>query len=185
MRTPLAVLAGIVVVALVSTAGDAVWYGLGVEHRMTAGILHGAVLLTAVGGVLGVAAGRLAAGLPLGAAAGVGGALVYYALAPVIGQSAMVAAWAALWIMLAVLDGVVLRRGARSAAEMLARGLVAALVGGLAFALVVGVIWGRPGAGGRNYLVTFAAWVVAWAPGLLALTVGAGRRPGPSRPATA
>lgn len=171
MRSSLAILAGIAVVALVSTLGDAAWYGLGVRHRATAGILHGAVLLTAVGGVLGAHAGRFMAGLPLGAAAGVGGALVYYALAPAVGQAAMVIAWAALWVLLAVLDGRVLRRGVRSTAEMLTRGLLAALAGGLAFALVVGIIWGRPGPDGRNYLLTYAAWVVAWAPGLLALTL--------------
>jgi hypothetical protein len=67
---------------------------------------------------------------------------------------------------------------------MLTRGLIAALAGGLAFALVVGTIWGRPGPEGRNYLVTFGAWMVAWAPGVLALTVRStppgrvGRHPG-------
>ena len=81
---------GILVVALVSTGGDWVWYELGVRHRATAGILHGAVLLTAVGGVIGAAAGRVLRGLPLGAAAGVGGALVYYALAPALGYAAMI-----------------------------------------------------------------------------------------------
>jgi hypothetical protein len=171
MRSIVGVLIGIAVVALVSTMGDIVWYGLGVEHRATAGIVHGAVLLTAVGGVLGVSAGQLVRGLPIGTAAGVGGALAYYALAPVLGgQAAMVAAWAALWVLLAVLDGRLLRRGRRSAAEMLTRGLVAALAGGLAFALVVGTIWGRPGPEGRNYLTTFCAWMIAWAPGILALT---------------
>jgi len=173
MRSVVSVLIGIGVVAFVATMGDVVWYGLGVEHRITAGIIHGAVLLTAVGGVLGTAAGnQLVRGLPLGTAAGVGGALAYYALAPMMGpQAAMVAAWAALWVLLAVLDGTLLRRGTRSTAEMLSRGLLAALLGGLAFALVVGTIWGRPGPEGRNYLVTFGAWVVAWTPGILALTV--------------
>lgn len=170
MRTSLA---GIAVVALVSTLGDLAWAYFGIPHQATAGVLHGAVVLTAVGGVLGAAAGRLVAGLPLGAAAGIGGALVYYALAPAMGQSAMVAAWATLWVLLALLDGRFLRRGKRSTAEMLARGFLAALAGGLAFALVVGVIWGRPGAGGRNYLLTYGAWLIAWAPGILALTIGA------------
>lgn len=177
MRSVLAVLGGIAVVALVSTLGDAAWYGLGVQHRVAAGIIHGAVLLTAVGGVLGLHAGRFLAGLPLGAAAGVGGALAYYALAPALGEAAMVVAWAALWVLLALLDGRVLRRGARSAAEMLTRGLLAALLGGLAFALVVDVIWGRPGPGGRNYLLTYAAWVAAWTPGVMALTLWGHRPP--------
>jgi len=163
-------LAGIVVVALVSTLGDLVWYSLGVEHRMTAGIIHGVVLLTAVGGVLGAAAGRLVAGFPLGMIAGAGGALAYYALAPVIGWSAMIVAWAALWMLLAWLDGRFLRGGLRSSREIVTRGVLAAVLGGLAFSLVVGMLWGRPPAGGRNYLLQFAAWAFAWAPGIVALT---------------
>jgi len=163
-------LSGIIVVALVSTLGDLAWYSLGVEHRMTAGVIHGVVLLSAVGGVLGAAAGRLVAGLPLGMIAGAGGALAYYALAPLLGWSAMVVAWAALWMLLAWLDGRFLRTGARSSREILARGAVAAVLGGLAFYLVVGMLWGRPPAGGRNYLLQFGAWAFAWAPGIIALT---------------
>jgi hypothetical protein len=48
--------------------------------------------------------------------------------------------------------------------------MVAAVAGGIAFALVRDVLWGRPPVEGRNYLVQFAAWAFAWAPGLLALT---------------
>jgi len=162
-------LLGIAIVAAVSTLGDFVWYSFGVEHRMTAGVIHGVVLLTAVGGVLGAAAGRFVAGLPLGMAAGAGGALAYYALVPVIGQAAMIAAWAALWVLLAFFDGTLLRRGARPTAEVLTRGVVAAILGGLAFYLVVGTLWGRPPAGGRNYFIQFAAWAFAWAPGIVAL----------------
>jgi hypothetical protein len=164
------VIIGIAVVALVSTLGDYVWSAFGVEHRMTAGVIHGVVLLTAVGGVLGAAAGRFVTGLPIGMAAGVGGALAYYALVPVIGEAAMVAAWASLWILLAFFDGKVLRRGGRSTNEILARGVTAAVFGGLAFYLVVDTLWGRPPEGGRNYLVQYAAWFFAWAPGLLSLT---------------
>jgi len=82
----------------------------------------------------------------------------------------MLAAWAALWIMLAWLDARVLRRGARGTREMLTRGALAAVLGGLAFYLTVDTLWGRPPAGGRNYAVQFAAWVFAWAPGIVALT---------------
>ena len=163
---------GLAIVALVSTLGDLVWYSFGVEHRMTAGVLHGVVLLTAVGGVLGASAGRLVVGLPTGMAAGVGGALAYYALVPVVGRAAMLAAWAALWILLAFLDGRLLRRPPRAAPEVLTRGVLAAVFGGLAFYLVVDTLWGRPPAAGRNYLMQFAAWAFAWAPGLAALMLG-------------
>ncbi|MEZ5317534.1 MAG: hypothetical protein R2752_09060 [Vicinamibacterales bacterium] len=168
----LAIVIGILVVAAVSTTGDWIWYDLGVTHRMAAGVIHGAVLLGAVGGVLGAAAGRLIAGLPIGAVAGVGGAMVYYLLVPAIGQVAIVAAWAAVWILLAWLDGTWLRRRSRSTVEILSRGVLAAFLGGLAFSLVLGTLWGRAPAGGRNYLLQFAAWTFAWTPGILALTLG-------------
>ena len=165
-----AALAGILVVAAVSTLGDFLWYALGVEHRIVSGVLHGIVLLTTVGGVLGAVAGRFAAGLPLGMAAGLVGALSYYALVPAIGQAATIAAWTVLWMMLAFLDGKLLRRGARQAPEILTRGAIAAIGSGLSFYLVVGTLWGRLPASGLDYLVQLAAWAFAWAPGLVALT---------------
>ena len=57
------------------------------------------------------------------------------------------------------------------------RGVLAAVFSGVAFFLVMNTLWGRPPATGRNYVVQFAAWVVAWAPGLLALTLDRRGRP--------
>ena len=162
-------LIGIVIVAAVSAAGDYVWYEIGVEHRMWAGIVHGAVLLTAVGGTIGAATGRAFAGLPMGAVAGVAGALTYYALAPVLRSAAMMVAWASLWVVLALLDGRVVRRVKRSVRTCLIQGASAALLSGVTFYLVVGSLWGRPPAGGRNYALQFAMWAIAWAPGILAI----------------
>ena len=45
-------LIGILFVAAVATAGDYVWFEIGVRHRAIAGAIHGAVLLGAVGLVL-------------------------------------------------------------------------------------------------------------------------------------
>jgi len=169
-------LIGIVVVAAVSAAGDYVWYEIGVEHRMWAGILHGAVLLTAVGGTLGAASDRTVAGLPIGTVAGVAGALTYYALAPVLRSAAMMVAWASLWIVLALLDGRLVRRPSRSLRLCLIQGVTAALLSGVTFYLVVNSLWGRPPAGGRNYAVQFALWAIAWAPGILAIGQDLSRR---------
>jgi hypothetical protein len=170
---PATVLIGILLVALVSTAGDYVWYEIGVRHSVVAGVIHGAVLLMAVGGVVGTAARRIAAGLPLGAAAGVGGAVAYYLIDMVTrGMVAMIAAWAVCWLLLAFGEGRLLRRPQRPWSEVAMRGILAAILGGLSFYLVVDLLWGRPPAGGRNYLVQFAAWTFAWAPGILALVVG-------------
>jgi hypothetical protein len=178
---------GILGVALVATLGDYTWYTLHVRHTMLAGVIHGAVLLTAVGAVLGLDAGRVSKGLPIGALAGVGGALAYYLLVAVVDRRpygvAIPAAWVTLWLLLAVLDGRWLRAPARrSWPAITMRGVLAALFSGVAFFLVMNTLWGRPPATGRNYVVQFAAWVVAWAPGLLALTLdrrsgGAGPRP--------
>jgi hypothetical protein len=161
---------GILSVAAVATAGDYIWYEFGVRHRLLAGVIHGAVLLMSVGGVVGVSARRIAAGLPLGAAAGVGGALAYYAIDTIArGSVAMMAAWIICWLILAVGEGRLLQRPPRSWTEVLTRGVLASILAGLAFYSVVNVLWGRPPADGRNYLVQFAAWTVAWAPGILAL----------------
>lgn len=168
-------LAGILLVAAVATAGDYMWFEIGIRDRMIAGVIHGAVLLTAVGAVLGASAGRVLRGLPIGTLAGVGGALTFYALSGVARIGAMVAAWAMCWLFLAVLDGRLLRQPPRSMTSILARGVAAALLGGAAFGLVLDTVWGHESAGGRNYVVQFLAWAVAWAPGILSIGLGAKR----------
>ena len=95
---------GVLFVAAVATAGDHVWFAVGARNEATAGSMHGAALLGAVGLVLGWLSGRVLAGLVTGIAAGVGGALAYYAIAAAIGNRgmslpAMVAAWAAVWVV--------------------------------------------------------------------------------------
>ena len=178
---PLAIAGAIAIIAASATLADWVWYTFGVQHRMTAGVLHGALLLTVVWGALGWLSGRTVKGLPIGAVAGVGGALVYYGIASLIDSRpygvAIPAAWVVLWLLLAALDGRWLRAPARrSWGEVLVRALGAAVLGGVAFFLVVGTLWGTPPPGGRNYAVQFLAWSVAWAPGILALTVGRASR---------
>jgi hypothetical protein len=139
--------------------------------------VHGALLLTTVGAVLGAASGRVVRGLPVGALMGLGGAASYYVLVAVMDGatygSAIPAAWVIMWLILATLDGRWLRAPQRRTwAAVAGRGLAAALVSGVAFYLVMNLLWGRPPSGGRNYVVQFVAWAFAWAPGLLALTLG-------------
>src|SRR4051812_12262778 len=99
-------LIGILVVAAVATAGDFIWFHFGVRHQMAVGVFHGAVLLMAVGGALGWPARNLKTGLVVGIVAGVGGALIYYALARSIsGPTAMLMAWAAVWVLLGIGEG--------------------------------------------------------------------------------
>lgn len=168
---------GILGVALVATLGDYTWYTLRVRHSIATGIIHGAVLLTAVGAVLGLDARRVVKGLPIGALSGIGGALIYYVLVALVDRrtygAAIPASWVAMWLLIALLDGRWLRAPSRrSWREVAIRGVLAAVLSGLAFFLVLSTLWGRPPATGRNYFVQFAAWVVAWAPGLLVLTLG-------------
>jgi hypothetical protein len=166
---------GVLFVAAVATAGDHVWFALGARNEATAGSMHGAALLGAVGLVLGWLSGRLLAGLATGIAAGVGGALAYYAIAAALGNrgmnlTAMIAAWAAVWIVLAICDGRFLRGpGVRPWGETILRGVTAAVVGGIAFYFMFPFFWGRES---RTYsdLVKFGAWAVAWAPGILAVS---------------
>lgn len=171
------IVVGILGVALVATLGDFTWYTLNVRHSIVTGIIHGAVLLTVVGAVLGFDAGKVVKGLPIGAVAGVGGALIYYLLVALVDRrtygAAIPASWVGMWLLVALLDGRWLRAPQRRPwGEIAIRGVLAALLSGIAFFLVMNTLWGRPPATGRNYLVQFAAWVVAWAPGLLALTLG-------------
>lgn len=172
---------GVLAIAAVATAGDYAWYEFGVAHRMTAGVIHGAVLLTAVGAVLGALAKRPLAGLPVGALAGIGGALTYYAIIAVTSSRtygwAIPAAWAVMWMLVALLEGRVLRAPAkRPWNEVAARGVLAAALSGVAFYLMMSTLWGRAPAGGRNYLLQFVAWTVAWAPGILAIAAGRSER---------
>ena len=168
---------GILGVALVATLGDYTWYTLNVRHSILSGVVHGAALLTAVGAVLGYEAGRLLRGLPIGTLSGVGGALIYYLLVALVDRRtygmAIPASWVAMWLLIAILDGRWLRAPRpRPWGQIALRGVMAAVLSGVTFYLVMNTLWGRPPATGRNYLLQCAAWVVAWAPGLLALTLG-------------
>lgn len=175
---------GILAVAAVATAADYVWYTNGVPHNMTNGIVHGMVLLTAVGLVLGAASGRVLRGLPIGALAGLGGALAYYLLVAILDPRpyglAIPGAWLVMWLLLAALDGRWLRIPPRALTGIAIRGLAAAVSGSIAFYLVMETLWGRPPETGRNYFVQFLAWAFAWTPGLLALTTKSGTDPRPA-----
>jgi hypothetical protein len=173
---------GVLVVAAVATAGDFIWYTYGVRHTIVAGVVHGALLLTVVGAVLGAAGGGILKGLPIGTLAGIGGAATYFVLVAVMDRrtygSAIPAAWVIMWLILAALEGRWLRAPkARTWAAISGRGLAAAVTSGVAFFLVMNTLWGRPPAGGRNYVVQFFAWAFAWAPGLLALTLAGAPKP--------
>jgi hypothetical protein len=166
MRAALRALAGAFALAALNTLGDFVWARFVAQHRTVFGLIHGTVLLLALGLFLGLLRGRPAFGALLGAAVGLLAALSFYALAPLFGYGAMFVCWMALWIGFALVDGRL--RGAVHAREVLARGALAAVLSGAAFYAVSG-IWTRPAPGGPNYAFHFLCWTIAFLPGTAAL----------------
>jgi len=169
---PLRIVTGILVVAATATVADWAWYTFGC-HGTAAGVIHGAVLLTVVGGALGAASGRILRGLPIGTLAGTGGALAYYVFVAAFGEhvAAIPAAWVVTWLSMAILEGRWISVSRRSWLAIAGRGTAAAVLSGIAFYLVIDTLWGAPPPGGRNYAVQFAAWAAAWAPGMLVLAL--------------
>ena len=154
-----------ILLGAVMTFGDFVWTYFDVRHRVWTGAVHGAAMCFFIGGVIGARTGRIAAGLIGGPIIGVGAAGVFYVLAPTLGWGAMLPAWMLFWICFAVLQHA-LRPELLNRA--LGRGVVAAVLSGLAFYAISG-IWTRPSPGGPNYLIHFAYWSFAFLPGFLVL----------------
>ena len=166
MRGALRALLGALLLAALNTLGDYLWARFVARHRAVLGLVHGTVLLLALGLFLGVVRRRPLPGALWGAAVGLLAALSFYARAPLLGYGAMFVSWMALWVGFAFVDARL--RGAAGAREVLLRGLIAALLSGAAFYVVSG-IWTRPEPGGPNYPYHFLCWTIAFLPGLLAL----------------
>jgi hypothetical protein len=161
-------LLGTLLIAALMTFGDFLWARFITAHRAVWGVLHGLLLCLAIGLYLGTPRRRALAAALWGAAIGVGAAVFFYVLAPLLGYGAMFPAWMAFWIALAFLQGRGLGEPKASAREILVRGLVAAVLSGLAFYAISG-IWTRPSPGGPDYPQHFLSWTIAFLPGFLAL----------------
>lgn len=175
-----AALIAALIMGAASTAGDMLWEGLSLRHRMAYGLVHGALICLLIGGLVGWRSGRMAAGVGAGPVIGLLAAAAFYALAPLLGYSAMFPAWMFFWVCFALLQKA-LRRDAQWGPALL-RGLTASVISGLAFYLISG-IWTRPSPGGRNYLYHFLAWSFAFLPGFLALFAWLPRGPSRREPA--
>jgi hypothetical protein len=163
-----AILAAILLGA-VSTFGDFVWANWQVRHRMVYGLIHGAVICLCIGAVVGARTGRLAAGAAAGPVVGLLAAGSFYLLAPMLRYGAMFPAWMLFWMCFAILQARL--AGQRAMGPALARGLVAAVLSGIAFYLVSGM-WTRPPRGGPDYPRFLLNWTFAFFPGFLALFWG-------------
>jgi hypothetical protein len=168
----LAVLSSLLVAA-VATAADWVWASQLLSHRMWYGVVHGAGLCGAMGLAVGIPARRPLTGLVGGLVAGVMAAASFYLLAPLLRYAAMFVAWCFLWMLFSYLDGPLLR--GRPRVEALTRGVVAALLSGVAFYAVAGM-WTRWNPATISYLDHFWRWSVAFLPGFLALRWPVGGR---------
>jgi hypothetical protein len=151
--------------AAVMTFGDWAWAAFGIQHTITAGILHGALMCLCIGTAIGIRERRVALGALAGPLIGVAAAGAFYVLAPALRMMAMFPAWMLFWILFALLQSW-MRGGTRVAAAAL-YGLAAAVLSGLAFYSISG-IWMRHDPV-PNYLWNLAAWTFAFAPGFAVL----------------
>lgn len=160
-------LIGSMLLAVLSTAADYVWFLDIPQHQVSSGMIHGSVLFAALGGYLGWRKGKLAAGALGGLISGMLAALSFYALAPIGGYSMMIVSWVLLWIMLAALHTHL--DGRLDMAHALGRGLAAAIAAGLGFAVVLFQLYrGWPPAE-FSVFRHFVAWSMASLPGLWVL----------------
>ena len=172
-------IAGTLAIAALSTAGDFIWATWISAHRAVYGVIHGALLFLAIGLFLGSLAGRAAAGAIAGACVGALAAGLYYLLAPMLGFGAMIVAWMAVWLGLALVYGRLNAQridvGGRhdiriNFGAVATRGVIAAIASGLGFYAISG-IWRPFDPEGWDYLTHFGAWTLAYFPGFAALLI--------------
>ena len=160
-------LIGSMLLAVLSTVADYVWFLNIPQHQVSSGMIHGSVLFAALGGYLGWRKGKAVAGAIGGLMSGMLAALSFYALAPIGGYSMMIVSWVLLWIMLAALQTHL--NGRLDMPKAIGRGLVTSIAAGLGFAVVLFQLYrGWPPAEfpAFRHLV---AWSMAYLPGLYVL----------------
>lgn len=160
-------LVGSLLLAALSTAADYVWYLDIPQHQVMSGSIHGATLFAALGAYLGWRKGKAAIGLLGGLLSGVVAALSFYALAPIGGYNMMLVSWLLLWIMLAALQTHL--DGRLDLARALGRGIITAIVAAAGFAIVLFQLYQRWPPQSFSAPIHFAAWTIAYLPGLLVL----------------
>ena len=158
---------GSLLLAVLSTVADYVWFLDIPQHQVLSGSIHGAVLFAALGAYLGWRKGQLGVGAIGGLLSGMIAALSFYALAPLGGYPMMLVSWVLLWILLAALQTHL--EGTLSSARAIGRGLVTSIVAGLGFGVVLFELYrGWPPAE-FPAVKHFIAWAMAYLPGLYVL----------------
>ena len=158
---------GSVLLGVLSTVADYVWFIGLPHHQVSSGMIHGATLFAALGLYLGWRKGQAGAGAIGGLLSGIIAALSFYALAPIGGYSMMLVSWVLLWILLAALQTHL--DGTLNSARAIGRGLVTSIAAGLGFAVVLFQLykgWPPPE---FPVFKHFIAWAMAYLPGLYVL----------------
>jgi hypothetical protein len=158
---------GSVLLAILSTAADYVWFLNIPQHQVSSVAIHGATLFAALGAYLGFRKGKTGAGALGGLLSGLIAALSFYVLAPLGGYNMMLVSWLLLWIMLAGLQTYL--DGRLDLARALGRGIITAIVAAIGFGVVLFELYrGWPP---QSFPVAkhFIAWSMAYLPGLYVL----------------
>src|SRR5215203_3461939 len=158
---------GSVLLAVLSTIADYVWFADIPQHQVSSGMIHGAAVFALLGLYLGWRKGKALAGAIGGLLSGTIAALSFYALAPIGGYSMMLVSWLLLWIMLATLQTYL--DGDLNIVRGLTRGVITAVVAALGFGVVLFQLyrgWPPPT---FSFVTHFVAWVIAYLPGLYVL----------------
>lgn len=158
---------GSILLAVLSTIGDYIWFLNIPPHQVPSGAIHGGVLFAALGAYLGWRKGKAGIGALGGLASGLLAALSFYGLVRIGGYNVMLVSWLLLWIMLAGLQTYL--DGRFDLPKALGRGIVTATVAAVGFGVVLFQLyrgWPPPTFPAFTH---FIAWTVAYLPGLFVL----------------
>jgi len=159
---------GSLLLAVLSTAADYVWFLNIPGHQVSSGLIHGAALFATLGAYLGWRKGQLATGTLGGLLSGVVAAGSFYALASVGGYNVMLVSWLILWIMLAGLQ-TYLETSRLDAAKAIGRGIITSIVAAVGFGVVLFQLYRGWPPESFPVFKHFIAWSMAYLPGLYML----------------
>lgn len=158
---------GSVLLAILSTIADYIWFLNIPQHQVSSGAIHGSVLFAALGAYLGFRKGKIGAGALGGLLSGLAAALSFYVLAPLGGYNVMLVSWLLLWILLAALQTYL--DGHLDIPKALARGIITAIVAAVGFGVVLFQLYRGWPPQTFPVFTHFIAWTMAYLPGLYVL----------------
>jgi hypothetical protein len=158
---------GSLLLAILSTVADYVWFLNIPQHQVSSGAIHGATLFAALGAYLGFRKGKTGTGALGGLLSGLIAALSFYALAPFGGYNVMLVSWLLLWILLATLQTYL--DGRLDMAKAFLRGIITAVVAAIGFGVVLFELYRGWPPQSFPVFKHFIAWSMAYLPGLYVL----------------